>query len=105
MSRSTDGLVGFLLGAAAGGIAGVLLAPAKGAETRHRLSEGGKRAAHKGKEALVSLEDSVREKGHEMGEAARHQMGAVRGAVQDAKDTYRRETNRHEGEEPTANTP
>lgn len=38
-NNSTDSLLAFLLGAAAGAAAGLLLAPRKGSETRERLQE------------------------------------------------------------------
>ncbi|MBK6900122.1 MAG: YtxH domain-containing protein [bacterium] len=43
MSRNTNTLMAFVLGAAMGGIAALLLAPDKGEVTRRRLREGGSR--------------------------------------------------------------
>lgn len=95
MSRSTDTLVGFLVGAAAGGITALLLAPESGKSTRDRLRHGGEKLVNEGKEmvtqAATAFGDAAREKSHAVGEAARQQVSAVRGAVTEAKDTYRRE--------------
>jgi gas vesicle protein len=95
MARKKDTLLAFLVGAAVGSVAALLLAPESGEVTRRRLREGGGKMVGKGKDALgraaSAIEEGAREKGHAMGEAARQQVGAVRGAVAEAKDTYRRE--------------
>jgi len=95
MARKKDTLLAFLVGAAVGSIAALLLAPEKGEVTRRRLREGGGKVVDKGREALgraaATIEEGAREKGHALSEAARQQVGAVRGAVAEAKDTYRRE--------------
>ena len=95
MSRRTEALVGFLIGAAAGGITALLLAPQKGKTTRRSLRDGGKKLVHDGAamvtHAAATIDEAAREKGHTVGEAARQQVHAARGAVAEAKDTYRRE--------------
>jgi len=95
MSRGTDTLMGFVVGAAAGGITALLLAPEKGSVTRRRLRDGGEKMVHDGKEkvadAAATIEGVARENGHSVKEAARHQVNAVRGAVSEAKETYHRE--------------
>ena len=95
MSRSTDTLIAFLLGAAAGGITALLLAPEKGEDTRRRLREGGSQGLRRGKEAVTrvatAMEDGARAKGQAVSEAAHHQVNAVRAAASEAKDAYRRE--------------
>jgi gas vesicle protein len=95
MSRNTDTLAAFLLGAAVGSITALLLAPEKGEVTRRRLREGTGRVVRRGKEAVTqaatTMEEAAREKGHGVSEAARQQVSAVLGAVSEAKDTYRRE--------------
>lgn len=78
MNNNTRGstAVAFLLGAVAGGITALLLAPQSGADTRRRL----KRGAH-----------DLRETGGRMA----HEMGAraelAKGAMSEAKHTYRDE--------------
>ena len=91
MSRNTDVLMAFLLGAAVGGVTALLLAPEKGEVTRRRLREGSGRVVRRGKEAMTAVEEAAREKAHSVGEAARHQASAVRSAVSEAKDAYHRE--------------
>jgi gas vesicle protein len=44
MNKTTEIAVAFAAGAAAGLIAGILLAPGKGADTRKRIVDAGKRA-------------------------------------------------------------
>jgi gas vesicle protein len=98
MALKKDTLMAFLVGAAIGSVAALLLAPEKGEVTRRRLREGGGKMVDKGKDALgraaTAIEAGAREKGHAIGEVARQQVGAVRGAVAEAKDTYRREVDK-----------
>jgi gas vesicle protein len=95
MSRGTDTLVGLLIGAAAGGITALLLAPEKGSITRRRLRAGGDKMVHDSKDmashAATTIGEVAREKSHTVSEAARNQVNAVRGAVAEAKETYHRE--------------
>jgi len=59
-------ILAFAAGALAGAIAGVLLAPDKGSETRRKMAEGIKDQLSKGKEKLSDLkedfEQAVRDK-------------------------------------------
>lgn len=95
MSRNTNALMAFLLGAAVGGITALLLAPDKGETTRRRLREGGVQGLRRGKDrmakAATSLEDAARVKGEAVSEAARRRVDAARAAFAEAKDAYRRE--------------
>jgi gas vesicle protein len=95
MARKTETLLAFLVGAAVGGVAALLLAPDKGEATRRRLREGGGRLIDRGKEAMgkaaASVEEAAREKGQAMGDAARQQASALGSSVSAAKDAYRRE--------------
>ena len=79
-SRMGSVTVAFLIGAVAGGITALLLAPQTGAQMRRRL----KRGAH-----------DLREKGthlaHEVEERADILTGAVKGAASEARSTYREE--------------
>jgi len=59
-SKSSDALLGFLLGAAAGAITALLLAPRTGEQTRRRLAEWLEDNREKTKEFL----DKEREKLH-----------------------------------------
>jgi gas vesicle protein len=72
--------VAFLLGTMAGGITALLFAPKTGAQMRHGL----KRGAH-----------DLREKGgllvHDVEEKAETVTGAMKGAVSEARNTYRDE--------------
>ncbi|MDO9693895.1 MAG: YtxH domain-containing protein [Candidatus Latescibacteria bacterium] len=95
MSRSTNTLMAFVLGAAMGGIAALLLAPDKGEVTRRRLREGGSRGLRRGRDAVshaaTSLEEDAREKGQAVSDAVHQRVNAARGAVSEAKEAYRRE--------------
>lgn len=84
MSRENGGfgLFGFLLGAAAGAVAGVLLAPRSGKETRARVKEW--------------LEDR-REKGQELVSKLREEKESLSTAVKAGKEAYQ-EARRHNHE-------
>lgn len=85
----------FLIGAAVGGITALLLAPEKGEVTRRRLREGSEQAVRRGRDAVAHaatvVEETARDKAQAATHAARQQAGAVREAVSEAKDAYRRE--------------
>lgn len=83
--------MGFLLGVVAGGVAALLLAPNSGRETRRKIRTG-----------AYELKDTVGAKAHRIADAthagvdsvtdaAKSQIGAVRGAVSEGRDAYRRE--------------
>ncbi len=59
-------LTATVVGAAIGGVLGVLFAPAKGTETRKKLSENGKKLAETAKEKLDQfrhkMENGIKEK-------------------------------------------
>ncbi|MBK7703545.1 MAG: YtxH domain-containing protein [bacterium] len=98
MSRHTNTLLAFVLGAAVGGITALLLAPDKGENTRRRLRDGGAGGLRRSKDALnrtaASLEEDAREKGQNVSDAVRQRVEAARGAVSEARDAYRREMDR-----------
>jgi len=61
MSRTTDNLMSFLAGAAAGAILGILYAPDKGTNTRERLTY----RLEKYKQKLEELLEEIMEEGSE----------------------------------------
>jgi len=78
--RRGSATVAFLVGAVAGGVAALLLAPQSGAQTRSRIKRGaldlrakGQRLAHRGEQGAETV------------------TGTVRDAVSEAKNTYRSE--------------
>lgn len=77
--ETTNVLVAFMLGAVAGGVTALLLAPASGEETRKRLGEGLRRAKDKAKEHLDSAK-----------EIAELQKEAIKEAYLEGKQAYQR---------------
>ncbi len=112
MSRSSDIMTAFLMGALAGGAVALLVAPDKGEVTRQRIRDGANNAYGRGKgwmrdttgdlrDRVGDLASRTRDRVQDVSETARGQMGAVRGAIQEGKDAYRREVNKPmEGENP-----
>ena len=92
----------FLLGAAAGGVAALLMAPARGEDTRRKLREGAEDLKERGeglvaevKDELVERAETVRstveDRADRVGSTAVHQLDAVRSAVAAGADVYREE--------------
>ena len=52
MTKSAKLIIAFAAGAAAGVLAGVLLAPAKGSDTRKKIADAGKRVSESISEAI-----------------------------------------------------
>lgn len=75
---STDALLAFLLGAAAGAVAGVLLAPRSGEETRERLKDWLEEKREKTQEFLEKEREHLR-----------HKKDQVSTAFDAAKKAYR----------------
>ena len=105
MSKSSDTLLAFFIGAVAGGITALLLAPDKGSETRRKLRQGASELYAKGEKIIEETGSTVGEKVHdlaaaargkagEVGGAARHQVDAVKAAVSEGREAYRRELHR-----------
>jgi gas vesicle protein len=105
MSKSSDTLLAFFIGAVAGGITALLLAPDKGSETRRKLRQGASELYAKGEKVLDEAGHAVGEKVHDLSSAARgkagelvgaarHQVDAVKAAVSEGRDAYRRELHR-----------
>lgn len=59
--RNSKLLIGFLAGAAVGGILGILLAPDKGTETRRKILEKGSEMADAVKDKFNDVVDGVRD--------------------------------------------
>lgn len=102
MSRSTDTTLAFFMGAVMGGIVALLLAPEKGEVTRRRISDGAVDLYDRGRDLVDHVghdvrdrtehaTDRAREKVGDVKRSARSQVDAVRGAVTEGRETYRRE--------------
>ncbi len=91
VARSRDTVLAFVVGMAAGGILALLLAPASGRETRRKIRETTTDAYRRSRESLERVGEQVGLRAHHVTEGARHQMDAVKEAVAEGKDAYRRE--------------
>ena len=81
----------FVLGAAAGGAAAILLAPDRGEKTRRRLLDGADKTLHDVKD---TVEGTAKNLGNEVG----MRREAVTEAVHTAKETYRHELEKKQPE-------
>lgn len=108
MSRQSDTLVAFLLGAVAGASVALLLAPDKGSETRKKIRTGVGTLYRKGEgwvdetshaatERARAAVDVAKSKLHEVEEAARSHASALKEAVAEGREAYRREMGRDPG--------
>ena len=80
MKKETSNVVvAFLLGAVAGGVAAILLAPASGAETRKKIGESLRRAKDKAKEEFEQAK-----------EFAELHKEAIKEAYAEGKDAYQK---------------
>lgn len=85
MKRETSNvLVAFLVGAVAGGVAALLMAPASGEETRRKIKDGMRRAKDRAAEEL----DQAKEY------AASHKE-ALKEAYQEGKEAYQKTLKKH----------
>ena len=102
MSKSSDTALAFLLGAVTGGVIALLLAPEKGEVTRRKIREGagdlyGKsknlagEAGLRAREKALETGEWVKEKASDAAGSARAQVEAVKSAVAEGKEAYRRE--------------
>jgi len=80
MSRSSNVVFAFLIGAAAGAVTALLLAPANGSETRRKIRKG-----------IDDLSSAAKDEARGMGETAERNVGAIKEAAVEALSTYRRE--------------
>ena len=111
MSRTSDTMVAFLLGAVTGGAIALLMAPDKGEVTRRRIRQGATGLVDKGKgwasDATEGVRgragdvlDRVRGRASDVTDTARHQIDSVKGAIAEGKEAYRREMDKPRGGEP-----
>ncbi len=91
MSKMNGTLLVFVAGALAGGLAGILFAPDKGSETRRKIRKGAGELYSKGGKALGATAQAARTKAGELGNTARHQADALKVALSEGRDAYRRE--------------
>lgn len=105
MSRQSDTLMAFLLGAVAGASVALLLAPDKGSETRRKLRTGVTTLYKKGEDWAGDTRQATVERArqavemakgklHEVEEAARSHASALKEAVAEGREAYRREMGR-----------
>jgi gas vesicle protein len=73
--NSSKILLGFIAGAAVGGLLGVLFAPDKGEETRRRIAERG-----------ADLGDAVKDKFNDMVDGVRDGISSVRRKAEDVEE-------------------
>jgi len=91
MSNKTDNLLAFIVGATIGAVAGVLLAPDSGANTRKKIKKTLSDLQEKGALALDEIEGKVRAKTQNMVGEAESRVEAVKAAVNEGKAAYVRE--------------
>jgi len=86
MNRETGNvLLGFLVGAVAGGVAALLFAPSAGQETRQKIAEG-----------LGRAKDQVRDQYGNVKDYAKTQADAIKEGVNQGKEAYKRAAGREE---------
>lgn len=83
MPANDNRLVTFLLGAATGGLAALLLAPASGRETRRRLREASTDLYAQGLESAEDAKGRIEETAREVGDTAQEKARKVAGATRD----------------------
>ena len=106
MSSNNDHTVmAFILGAAAGGLAALLLAPESGRDTRRRLRDGAEDYYDRGSDRVRELAGDTRDRASDVsdtvkdhvsgvGRTARTQVEAMREAAEEAKEAYLKERRR-----------
>jgi gas vesicle protein len=86
-SRSSSQMMGFWIGAMVGASIALLLAPARGEETRHRIGDAAKKI---GRDARHTF--------NKAGDVARSLKDDARSAVESGKEAFRREKPGNTGE-------
>jgi gas vesicle protein len=87
--RGSDVVVAFSAGALLGAVAGLLLAPASGAETRRRIGETAGSAVDKGKALASGAARKGREGVHAAGEFVKDQKERIGEALREGREAYR----------------
>jgi gas vesicle protein len=86
MNRETGNvLLGFLVGAVAGGVAALLFAPASGRETRQKIADGLSKAKDRACDGYESAK-----------EYAKTQKDALKEGLQEGKEAYKRAAGKSE---------
>lgn len=89
MDRKAEVLIAFGVGV----IAGILLAPASGAETRKKIADTADGLISGAKDRVSGAKDSVSDRA----ESIKAKAGAFKEAVQTARETFREEMDRPRG--------
>jgi len=91
MSNTSDTLLAFLIGAAMGGAAGLLLAPSTGTTTRKKLKKSIGELQSRGEDIYEDAEKAIEKKTDEIGRVAKNQVDAVKEALNEGKAAYLKE--------------
>ena len=91
MSSTSDTLLAFLVGAAVGGAAGLLMAPNTGVTTRKKLKKGIAELQERGESVYEEAEKAIEGRAQEIVDLAKSQVEAVKGAVNEGKSAYFKE--------------
>lgn len=95
MSNNTnDTVLAFFIGAVAGAVTALLLAPQSGQETRQAIRRGASDLQHRGVDMFGNAKESVTRKAQEVTDSTRQRVDAVKEAANEAKAAYRREMER-----------
>ena len=94
MSRAQDLTIAFALGAVAGSVAALLLAPEKGEVTRMRLKDGARHLAKRGETFVGEIRSSVAEAAKVAAQETRHQVQAVKDAMAEGAKVYHEDLER-----------
>ena len=70
-------LMGFLVGAAVGGVLGILLAPDKGTETRRKIMEKGSDIG----DSIAGLGDTIKDKFNDMVDGVKENFSKTKGSA------------------------
>ena len=102
-SEGSNTILAFLLGAVAGGVTALLLAPAAGPETRRRISESAKRLRDDASQMAGQASTTVQESVENVRDFATTQKAAIKEAVKEAvaegKSTYQKQVHKDENPE------